>query len=377
VEILLLERLASEAQAWLQARHKVALRPELAEDLGALRRQLYNVQALVLPRRVVLTRELLDFAPVLRAVARLHVGTENTDLEACRDQRVRVIQGTHAHVRSNAEYLLACLLLLMRRGIGAALRGEREAAPIVGRELHGAQIGILGLAPAAHALAMMLNALGARLIGYDPAVHHTASVWNRLRIEPVGLQDLMARADAVSVQVLYASRFQGFINDKVLAHCKPGQLWVATTRSRIFEPGALAQALKDGRIEAAMLDGAEPGFAARGTPLADLPNLHLTPRIGSLTHESRLRASWYVAQRLHETLTGSDQGTMDTILSGPAPLDSQPAPLMSGPIPLMSGPAPLDSGSVPFSGLTPLGAPVRDTGLPLAGPGADADQPSR
>jgi phosphoglycerate dehydrogenase-like enzyme len=351
VEILLLERLAPEAQAWLQARHRVAYRPELAEDPAALRGQVYNVQALVLPRRVVVTRELLDFAPVLRAVARLHVGTENTDLEACRDHHVRVIQGTHAHVRSNAEYLLASLLLLMRRGIGAALRGEKDAAPLVGRELHGSVVGILGLAPAAHALAMMLHALGAHLIGYDPAVHHTASVWKRLKIEPVGLQELMARADAVSVQVLYASRFQGFIHDKVLAHCKPGQVWVATTRSRIFDAGALAQALKDGRIEAAMLDGAEPGFAGRGSPLADLPNLHLTPRIGSLTHESRQRASWYVAQRLHETLTAPRSTGLDTILSGPAPLDSQPAPLDSGLGPLDSGlgplsaPAPIEPGA--------------------------------
>jgi phosphoglycerate dehydrogenase-like enzyme len=138
---------------------------------------------------------------------------------------------------------------------------------------------------------------------------------------------VMARADAIAVQVLYASRFQGFINDKVLAHCKPRQLWVATTRSRIFDANALAQALKDGRIEAALLDGAETGFAGRGTPLADLPNLYLTPRIGSLTEESRERASWYVAQRLHETLTGPRSTGLDTILSGPAPLDSQPAPL--------------------------------------------------
>ncbi|GAB3650579.1 NAD(P)-dependent oxidoreductase [Ramlibacter alkalitolerans] len=333
MEILLLERLAPEAQAWLQARHRLAFRPELAEDAGALRRQVYNVQALVLPRKVVVTRELLDFAPVLRAVARLHVGTENTDLEACRDHRVRVIQGTHAHVRSNAEYLLASLLLMMRRGIGSALRGERDAPPMIGRELHGSVVGIIGLAPSAHALAMMLHALGARVIGYDPAVHHTASVWSRLHIEPMGLQDVLSKADAVSVQVLYASRFQGFINDKVLAHCKPGQLWVATTRSRIFEAQALANALKDGRIEAAMLDGAESGFAGRGSPLADLPNLHLTPRIGSLTEESRQRASWYVAQRLHETLTAHRQPNYDTILSGPAPLDSRPSPL-SGPAPL-------------------------------------------
>jgi phosphoglycerate dehydrogenase-like enzyme len=330
LEILLLERLAPEPLAWLQERHQVAYRPELADDLAALRRQLYNVQALVLPRKVSVTREFLDFAPVLRALARMHIGSDNTDLEACREHKVRLIQGTSAHVRSNAEYLLAGLLLMMRQGVVASLRGDREtAATLVGRELHGSVVGILGLAPSAHALAMMLHALGARLVGYDPAVHHTAPLWNRLRIKPVGLQELIAASEAVSVQVLYASRFRGFINDKVLEHCKRGQVWVATTRSSIFEPEAFAAALKDGRIEAAMLDGAEVGFARRGTALHDLPNLHITPRLGSLTHESRLRASWHVAQRLHETLTAPRNTGFDSILSSPGPLDSRPAPVDS------------------------------------------------
>jgi phosphoglycerate dehydrogenase-like enzyme len=291
------------------------------------------VQAVVLPRKVAVTRELLDFAPVLRALGRLQA-SDNTDLQACHEHRVRVLQGESAHVRSDAEYLLACLLLLMRRALLPALRRDREASP-PGRELHGSVVGIIGLAPSAHALALILHALGARLLGYDPAVHNSAPVWQHLHIEPVGLPDLLARSDAVTVQVLYASRFQGFVNAQVLAHCKRGQFWVATTRSSIFEPDALAQALKDGRIEAAILDAAEAGFAARGSALHDAPNLHLTPRLGSYTREARLRASWYMAQRLHEVLTEPRNTGFDAILSGPAPLDSQPAPL--------SGPAPLES----------------------------------
>ena len=206
MEILLLERLVPEAQAWLEARHQVVVRPELAQDLAALRSQLYNVQTLVLPRKVMVTREFLDFAPVLRAVARMHVGTDNTDLEACRDRRVRVLQPINAHVRSNAEYLLASLLLLFRRGIGTALKGDRSAPATLGRELHGSTVGLLGLAPSAHAFAMMLDSLGAKVVGYDPAVHHTSPMWERLKVQPVGLGELVAQADAVTVQVLYASR---------------------------------------------------------------------------------------------------------------------------------------------------------------------------
>lgn len=299
----------------------MATRLDLADDPSAMRKAIYKASAVVLPRKVAVTRELLDFAPLLRAVARMHAGSDNTDLEACRERKVRVIQARTATVRSNAEYLLASLLLLNRRGIGAALTGDRGAEARIGRELHGSVVGIFGLAPTAHTLALMLNALGARLVGYDPAVHSTAGMWARLKIQPVSLQEMLERSDAVSAQVLYASRYRNFVNENVLAHCKPGQLWVGISRSELFEPQALAKALGDGRIEAAMLDGAEAGFAARGSPLHEVSNLFLTPRLGSYTVESRVRASWYVAHRVHEVLTTPSNSGLDSFISGPMELD--------------------------------------------------------
>jgi D-3-phosphoglycerate dehydrogenase len=313
VDILLLERLVPEAQTWLEARHSVECRPELANDASAVRKAAYKTLAMVLPRKIVVTKEFLDFAPLLRAVARMHVGTDNTDLEACRERNIRVIQATTANVRSNAEYLLASLLLLFRRGIGSSLMGDRHADIRLGRELNGSVVGLFGLAPTAHTLALMLHALGAKLIGYDPAVHHTAPIWERLQVQPVSLQELMAHSDAVSVQVMYASRYQGFINEAVLAHCKPGQIWAGISRSHLFDPAALAKALLDGRIEACMLDGAEAGFASKGTPLHEVNNLFLTPRLGSHTRESRLRASWYVAHRIHETLAAQRASGLDRL----------------------------------------------------------------
>ena len=319
MDILLLERLVPEALTWLEARHAVEYCPELATDPASLRKEMYNIQAVVLPRKIVVTKEFLDFAPMLKAVARMHVGNDNTDLEACRERNVRVIQATTANVRSNAEYLLASLLLLYRRGIGSSLIGDRHAEVRLGRELKGSVVGLFGLAPSAHTLAPMLHALGARLIGYDPAVHHTAAIWSHLHVQPVSLNELITHSDAVSVQVIYASRYQGFVNDKLLVHCKPGQVWVGITRSAFFEAEALAKALLDGRIEACMLDGAEAGFASKGSPLHEVNNLFLTPRLGSHTHESRLRASLYVAHRLHETLV-APRGALDQLSSAPMPL---------------------------------------------------------
>lgn len=312
--------LLPEAVDWLRERYELDCKPELAQDLAAIEREIRDADAVVLPRKVAVTQRLLECAPLLRAVARLHVGTDNTDLEACRDRHVRVLQATTANVRSNAEYLLAGLLMLFRRGVGCAVlgAGERPEAVRLGRELQGSMVGLIGLAPTAHTLAPMLTTLGVKLIGYDPAIHHSAPIWQRLNIQPVSLPEMLQFADAVSVQVMYATRYRGFINEQVLAHCRPGQVWVGISRSSLFEPAALASALTDGRIDACLLDGPEAGFADAGSPLHDLANFYVTPRLGSHTREARSRASWYVAHRLHAVL---DQPTGAADLPATAPGD--------------------------------------------------------
>ena len=73
-----------------------------------------------------------------------------------------------------------------------------------------------------------------------------------------------------------------------------------------------------------MLDGAEAGFASKGTPLHELANLFLTPRLGSHTREARLRASWYVAHRIHETLSSPRNAALDPLSSGSMELDVSP-----------------------------------------------------
>lgn len=325
MEVLLVDPLVPEALSWLQERHEVAYRPEWADDPTTLRKAIRETRALVLPSHVVVSREFLDFAPKLQLIARMQFSSDNTDLDACARRRVRVVQARSATMRSNAEYLLYGLLMLYRRGMVSALLGRKLAHVRMGRELGGSTIGMLGLAPVAHTLAPMLNALGVRLVGYDPAVHHAAPIWAKLGVEPVPLNELLERSDAVSLQVIYATRFRGWLNERLLNHCKPGQLWVSVSRSSLFDPEALALALSDGRIDACLLDGASEGFAAEGTPLHGIPNLHLTPRLGAHTREAKLRASWYVAHRIHETLSPG-AALMQSRVSDFSPLDSLHAP---------------------------------------------------
>ncbi len=299
--------------AWLAARHSLLYRPQLAHDERALRHSTNEVRAIVVPNRVRVNQDFLEFAPRLQVVARLQIGSDNIDLEACRDRDIKVLQARSANVRANAEFLVGSLLLLYRQGILAALRPAttpaQAPAPLLGREINGSTIGLLGIGPAATVLASLLTSLGARLVGYDPALHHSSPIWQQMRVQPVSLVEMMGTADAVSVQMLYASRFKGFINARVLASCKPQQLWVSIARSALFDTGAMVEAMQDGRIGAWLTDSADEGDSQAMPLLRTLPNFYATQRIGSMTHEARQRASWYMAHRLHDALAPENGDT--------------------------------------------------------------------
>lgn len=325
MHILLLEDLASDARQWLASRHSVDYLPELADDLAALAEQLEWTDALVVPPRLKINNALLEKAPRLVAIARIHDGTENVDFEACQKRRVRVIQASSATVRASAEYLLSTLLTLFRSGGRQAEHRVSECnlavRPPPGREINDSVVGLLGLAPAAHVLATMLVPLGVRVVGYDPAVHRNAELWRRLGVQPMGLTEMLKVADAVSMQMIYATRYRGLVGERILASCKPGQLWTSISRPSLFDLQALADALRTGRIGALMLDSDDEGLQAEDSPLKGLTNACVTPRLAPYTHESQLRGSWYLVDRIHETLM------MSQMRSEAGPMDSEPMPL--------------------------------------------------
>jgi phosphoglycerate dehydrogenase-like enzyme len=321
VDILLLESLIPEAMAWLEARHSLAYRPQLAHDRFLLQQNLGDVRAMVVPRQLQINREFLEHAKSLEVIARLSTGSDNVDLESCQELGVRFIQARSANVRANAEFMLGTLLLMFRRGVMSALLGREPNPNQLGREINGSTIGLLGMGPSAHTVAYFLNSMGARVIGYDPALHHTASLWQQLRVQPVSMSELVSTADAVLVQMIFASRYRSFVSERALAACKHGQVWISNSRSGLFDAQAMADALRDGRISSFLMDGADENFAGPGSPLNSMSNFFLTPRLGSKTREARVRASWHLANTIHDALTHPTAPSEDTEVSMHAPLD--------------------------------------------------------
>ncbi len=304
MDVLIVEPLEPEVMQWLGERHAVRYAPELAREPRALRQALFNVRALVIPPSVALDAQVLHYAPVLRAVGRLSAGAENIDLDACGRAGVEVVRSVTASAAAEAEFMIGALLAMLRRVPVVNAEGL-----LVGRELGGATIGLVGMVPAARSLAQLLMAFGSRVVGYDPSMHASDTVWARWRVEPLPLRELMEQSDGVCVQLGYFTRYQGLIGERFLPFCKPNQVLVSIAHSSLFDEAALAEVLATGRMAAAWFDSLEPGAMDPGRPLHDIDTLQITPRVASTTRESRIRSAWAVARRIDELLNANSTPT--------------------------------------------------------------------
>ena len=298
MDVLIVEPVEPEVLQWIDARHPVRFAPELERDPRALRQAMFNVRALIAPPSVALDAQALHFAPVLRAVGRLSAGAENLDLEAFARAGIEVVRPGTASAGAEAEFAIGAMLQLLRR-----VPVRSNDGMLVGRELAGATVGLVGLPASARPLAELLGAFGAQVKGYDPALHQTDGLWDRWKIVPLSLRELVEQSDVLCVLLNYFTRYKGLLGERFLPHCKPDQVLVSLGHSSLFDEAALAEALETGRMAAAWFDSMEPSMLDFGRPLRAVRNLQITPRVAGTTRESRIRSAWAVVRRIDEILS--------------------------------------------------------------------------
>lgn len=300
MDLLIVEPLEPEVVQWLEARYRVRYAPQVAREPLALRRALFQVRAMIIPPSVAVDGAVLRAAPLLRAVGRLSAGVENIDLDACARAGIEVVRPTEAGANAEAEFAIGALLQLFRR-----VPVRSPDGLLVGRELGGARVGLVGMTPSARPLAQLLRAFGAEVIGYDPALHASDAQWTSWGIRPVPLRDIVEQCDALCVLLAYYTRYRGLIGERYLAACRPDQVVVSLAHSSVFDEAALADVLNNGRMAAAWLDSLDPGSVDPGQPLHGVRTLQVTPRVASTTLESRQRSAWAVARRIDELLAAA------------------------------------------------------------------------
>jgi D-3-phosphoglycerate dehydrogenase len=263
-----------------------------------------EADALLVRSATTVDAEVLAAAPKLKIVARAGVGLDNVDVDAATARGVLVVNAPTSNIHSAAEHALA-LLLSAARQIPAADATLRERtwkrSSFSGTEIFGKTVGVVGLGRIGQLVAQRLAAFGAHVTAYDPYVSQARAA--QLGIELLTLDELLGRADFISVHLPKTKETAGLIGKDALAKVKPGVIIVNAARGGLIDEQALADAINSGHVRGAGLDvfSTEP---CTDSPLFDLPQVVVTPHLGASTAEAQDRAGTDVAASVRLALAG-------------------------------------------------------------------------
>jgi D-3-phosphoglycerate dehydrogenase len=290
-------------ESWLDTQ-----RIHAPEELGArLREGAYT--ALIVEADFVF-EEVFEAAPTLRFVGICRNALTQADLEAASDRGVPVVHTPGRNTNAVAELTIA-LMLALARGLVRAhtlVAGGAWRDPALGyralrgREVAGSVVGVVGFGQIGRALTARALALGASVLAYDPLVPQRDI--EALGARAATLEELLARADFVSLHVPEQEATYHLIDDAALAQMRRGAYLINTSAGSAVDPDALVRALAGGRIAGAALDVFEGQPLPLSSPLLHAPNLILTPHIGGATEETVARHSNTIADELERFLAG-------------------------------------------------------------------------
>jgi D-3-phosphoglycerate dehydrogenase len=263
-----------------------------------------DADALLVRSATTVDAEVLAAAPKLKIVARAGVGLDNVDVDAATARGVLVVNAPTSNIHSAAEHALALLLAAARQipAADATLRDHTwKRSSFSGAEIFGKTVGVVGLGRIGQLVAQRLAAFGAHIAAYDPYV--SAARAAQLGIELLTLDELLARADFISVHLPKTKETAGLINKEALAKTKPGVIIVNAARGGLIDEEALAEAVISGHVRGAGIDvfATEP---CTDSPLFELPQVVVTPHLGASTEEAQDRAGTDVAASVKLALAG-------------------------------------------------------------------------
>jgi D-3-phosphoglycerate dehydrogenase len=300
--VLIADKLAESTVAALG--DQVEVRWVDGPDRPKLLAAVVDADALLVRSATTVDAEVIAAAPKLKIVARAGVGLDNVDVDAATARGVLVVNAPTSNIHSAAEHALALLLSAARQvpAADASLRDHTwKRSSFSGTEIFGKTVGVVGLGRIGQLVAQRLAAFGTHIVAYDPYVSSARAA--QLGIELLDLDELLARADFISVHLPKTKETAGLINKEALAKTKPGVIIVNAARGGLVDEEALAEAVASGHVRGAGIDvfASEP---TTDSPLFDLPQVVVTPHLGASTAEAQDRAGTDVAESVKLALAG-------------------------------------------------------------------------
>jgi D-3-phosphoglycerate dehydrogenase len=283
--------------------------------LEALAADLANADALVVRSATKVDDTLIAGAPRLRVIARAGTGVDNVDLAAATARGILVINAPGANSVSVAEHALA-LMLSLSRAVPAADAAMKRAVwdkkSLMGGELRGKTLGLVGLGRIGQEVATRARAFGMEVVAHDPFI--SDRIASGLGIELLPLDDLCGRADYISLHVPATADTRGLFNAERFRLCKRGVRIVNTARGELIDATALADAIESGHVGGAGIDvfEIEPPSEWR---LAQLPQVVATPHIAASTLEAQEQVGLETVAGVRDFLL---EGTVRNAVNFPA-----------------------------------------------------------
>jgi len=301
--VLVTETIAeSGLQALRDAGHEVDIQTGLSPE--ALLEAIVGAHALIIRSATQVDTATLEAGKDLIVVGRAGIGLDNVDVTKATELGVMVVNAPVSNILSAAEQTMA-LILAQARNIpqahSALKNGKWERSKWEGVELHGKTLGVIGLGKIGALVAQRAMAFGMRLVAYDPYI--TDERARHMGIEKLTLDDLLARADFITIHLPKTKETTNLLNAESLAKCKPGVRIVNVARGGIINETDLAEAIRSGHVQGAALDVFEKEPTTE-SPLFELPSVVVVPHLGASTVEAQDKAGIAIAEQVELALAG-------------------------------------------------------------------------
>lgn len=284
----------------------VDFQPDLGKDKDALLAVIDQYDGLAIRSATKATAKIIEAADNLKVIGRAGIGVDNIDRAAASKKGVIVMNTPYGNMITTAEHAIAMMFAVARQipeASASTHAGKWEKSKFMGVELTNKTLGVIGAGNIGGIVCERAVGLKMRVVAYDPFLSEERAT--KLGVEKVELDELLTRADFITLHVPKTEQTANIINADAIAKMKPGVRIINCARGGLVDEAALADALKSGHVAGAAFDvfEVEP---ATDSPLFNLPNVVCTPHLGAATTEAQENVALQVAEQMSDyLLTGA------------------------------------------------------------------------
>ena len=299
--------------------------PDLGKDKEKLLEVIGKYDGLAIRSATKVTEKVIAAASNLKVIGRAGIGVDNVDIPAATKKGIIVMNTPFGNSITTAEHAIAMMFALARQlpeADASTRAGKWEKNRFMGVEVTNKVLGLIGAGNIGSLVADRAIGLKMKVISYDPFLTPERAV--ALGIEKVDLDELLARADFITIHTPLIDATRNIINAETLAKTKKGVRIVNCARGGLIDEAALYEALRSGQVAGAALDVflEEPASA---NPLFELPNVICTPHLGASTTEAQENVALQVAEQISAYLMS---GEITNALNFPS-ISAEEAPILT------------------------------------------------